>query len=207
MNESRIELDAGQILRDSWKTFYRDGGLWIAAAVVFFLILSISEGIPFLPWVVFGPLLLGLYKMARTALISGRADFMDLFWGFQRFLPAFLTNVVVSLFVVIGLCLLIIPGLVVGLLYLPVYLFIVDRNLDFWQAMESSRKMVLANFTQWLKLGLVLMALNLAGTLALVVGLLVTVPMSVIAVTLAYDLQQRAAEPIPLHDIPDEPLA
>jgi uncharacterized membrane protein len=57
--------------------------------------------------------------------------------------------------------------------------------------------MVWNNFKRWLVLGLVIVAVNLAGLLCCAIGLLATIPFSYLLVTLAYEeelLAQRKVE-------------
>jgi uncharacterized membrane protein len=63
---------------------------------------------------------------------------------------------------------------------------VIDRRLDFWPAMELSRRTVNPRWFGYFALVLLVALLNLAGALALGVGLLVTIPLSFCAVTAAY---------------------
>jgi len=145
------------------------------------------------PLVLGGPMALGLYKMARKAVNGQPVEFGDLFSGFQRFLDAFLANLIMSIFTMAGTILCVIPGLFIGLMYMLTYLFMLDDNLAFWDAMEASRKMVMNNTWQWILLGLVLFLFNLVGMLACCVGMFVTGPVSLLVITLAYDMERQAA--------------
>ena len=64
---------------------------------------------------------------------------------------------------------------------------IVDKRLDFWPAMQLSRRMVAKHW--WKVFGLVLLSLLLSflGLLALVVGLFVATPIGWLAATYAYE--------------------
>lgn len=204
MNPSRVVFSSGDLLDQSWRIFKNNLGPLLGGFV-----LMMAPGVPanifyygsynwdwpsYLIWLsqlvqfaLYGPLMLGYYKMVHCAVAGHRVEFRDLFYGFSRFWPAFLAYFVIALFTAIGMLFCIIPGMLVTLVYLPVYLIILDGEDDFWKAMESSRKMVMDNFSQWLKLGVVLFLLNLAGMLLCCVGILVTAPMTYIVIALAYD--------------------
>lgn len=213
MNPSRVVFSSGDLLDQSWRIFKNNLGPLLGGFVLmmatggpsnFFSYGSYNWDWPsYLPWlsqlvqfVLYGPLMLGYYKMVRSAVTGQRVEFMDLFYGFSRFWPAFLAYFVSALFSIIGMLFCIIPGMLVALVYLPVYLFILEGENDFWKAMESSRKMVMNNFAQWLLLGLVLLLFNLVGMLLCCVGMFVTAPMTSIVIALAYDLERGL-------DIPD----
>jgi hypothetical protein len=61
---------------------------------------------------------------------------------------------------------------------------IIDRGLDFWNAMEISRKVVWMHWWQILLLMIVLTVLTVIGILPICVGLLITIPVA--SATLAY---------------------
>ena len=76
-------------------------------------------------------------------------------------------------FTLVGFCLLILPGIYLGVAYLFTYLLlIVDQKLDFWTAMEVSRRVVTTQWWRVLGLGLVgILFLLLGLSLFLVVGI------------------------------------
>ena len=80
----------------------------------------------------------------------------------------------------------IIPGVYLGVAYLFATYLVVDRRLDFWPAMELSRHTVNPRWFHYFAFMQLLALLNLAGALLLGLGLLVTIPVSFCAVTVAY---------------------
>mgnify|MGYP001109631286 CR=1 FL=1 len=113
-------------------------------------------------------------------------EFRDFFAGFQYFLPLLLLSLITSIFIAIGILLLIIPGIYLAVAYLFSSYLVVDRGLDFWPAMELSRRTIHPRWFSFFAFVLLLVLLNLAGAIALGVGLLVTIPLSFCAVTVAY---------------------
>ena len=86
----------------------------------------------------------------------------------------------------IGFILLIIPGIYLSVGYLFVTMLIIDKRMQFWQAMETSRKIVTKKWWSFLGLIILLGLLNFVGALLLGIGLLVTVPWSVCILGAAY---------------------
>lgn len=140
--------------------------------------------------VLLGPFLLGMYKINLALARNQEATFGDILAGFENFLPAFIVNILVHLAFLLGVSLLLIPGLLVLLTYSLSYLFLLEKNLGIWDAMESSRKMVWRNKKWWITFGAMLLAINVAGLLCFVVGLAATVPYSSLLITLAYEEEQ-----------------
>ncbi len=88
--------------------------------------------------------------------------------------------------IILGLVVLIVPGiyLTVGYVFAP--WFVLDRRVGFWEAMELSRHAVQPHWFELFGLVMMIILLNLLGALALGVGLLVTIPVSWCALTAAY---------------------
>jgi uncharacterized membrane protein len=125
--------------------------------------------------------------IVSAKLLQGQApEFRDFFAGFAFFFPLLLLSVVAGLLIGIGTLLLIIPGVYLAVAYFFAANLVVDRRLDFWPAMELSRNTVHPRWFSFFVFVLLLVVLNLVGTLFLGLGLLVTIPVSFGAVTAAY---------------------
>ena len=64
---------------------------------------------------------------------------------------------------------------------------LLDKNIDLWSALETSRKLITKKWFSFFALILVLILINFAGLLMCGLGLLVTAPWSVCAVVAAYE--------------------
>ena len=136
--------------------------------------------------IVIGPLMAGLYYSVQRAMNIGSFEVGDLFKGFSVFVPAMVAGLLISVFTIIGFILCIFPGFIVQMMYKMTYLFILDRKMDFWPAMEASRKLYFANFWSLTLLYIVEGFLMFAGILACYVGVFFTLPLTVVMTTLAY---------------------
>ncbi len=67
------------------------------------------------------------------------------------------------------------------------YQFVIFHKMKFWDAMEASRKITSKKFLHFIGFGLLLSLFNLGGMLALGVGLLFTVPVSMIAIYTSFE--------------------
>jgi uncharacterized membrane protein len=175
-----VEVRAGHWIGEGWALVTADLGNYVLLALVF-AVLSAA-----VPVILQGPLIAGFHIFTMKKLMGCRAEFADLFLGFNFFVPTLVASIVIALFVFGGTLLCVIPGLVVAAMYKFTYLFIVDKRMDFWPAMQASHAVVKRDYVGF-TLFLLLMALvNLLGALCCIVGIFVTIPVTFAAITVAY---------------------
>jgi len=110
------------------------------------------------------------------------------FSGFShRFVQLFLAGFVTSLLTWLGFLCLLLPGVYLLAAWMFTLPLVMDKKLDFWSAMELSRKVVTKHWFKLLGFGIVLMLLEFAGMLALVVGVFVMSPLVLAALMYAYE--------------------
>jgi uncharacterized membrane protein len=88
--------------------------------------------------------------------------------------------------VCIGTIFCIVPGLMAAAAFHFTYLFIVDKRMDFWPAMQASHAVVKQDYFGFIMFLIVLALVNMLGFLCCLVGMLVTFPVSIAAVAVAY---------------------
>lgn len=115
-------------------------------------------------------------------------------WHPQPFLQYLAAKLLTGVVVVLGFLLLVIPGVILALMFLFSEYLVVDRKLGPLEAMAESKRITSGH--KWKLLGLagLLVLMNLAGLLCLIVGLLVTIPVSALAMVHAYRLLARNAQ-------------
>lgn len=196
MNESPEEFDFPQdeasnkaLLTRGFGLFWEHKRLLVGAHLILVAIVFLGDyllqGIG--GNVLLGPFLLGMYKMDLAIVRNKETHLGELLTGFENFLPAFVANILIQVAFLIGLSLLVIPGLLVLLTYTTTYLFLLEKKPGMWDAMEASRKLIWGNRKRWLTLGVMILGINLAGLLFFLVGLLVTIPYTHLLITMAYD--------------------
>jgi GYF domain 2 len=112
----------------------------------------------------------------------------DAFSGFSlAFLPLLLGGLVGTSLTVLGFILLIIPGIYLSIAYLFTWLLIIDKKMDFWAALEVSRRVISAQW--WQMFGLILLAIPflILGLICLLVGVFVAVVLISAAIIYAYE--------------------
>ncbi len=128
------------------------------------------------------------YFCVAFQIARGRPKtFGDFFGGFRKFLPVLLTSLVSSLLIFIGLILFLIPGIYLAVAYMFSQALVIDKHMDFWSAMETSRRVISKKWFSFLGLGLLLFLLILVGLLALGVGALVAIPLVSCIIAAAYE--------------------
>lgn len=105
----------------------------------------------------------------------------------SHFLPLLLAGAIVSTLTGIGLVLLIGPGLLVLTCYIFTPLLILEKNMSFWEAMETSRKTVLNMGSHNMGVLLALVVANFLATILFLFPLLLTLPITTNALSEIYD--------------------
>ncbi len=186
------ELQIGEYLRTGWRAFCQYPQGYVLFTLLYLAIIFVISR----PWgigwlaaaVIHEPLIAGFIIVTVKLLQEKGPTFGDFFGGFRfgHFLPLVLLGLVSRVLITLGLILLVIPGLYLAVSYIFATLMVVDRHLDFWPAMETSRRTITPRWFSFFAPLLLLVLLNLAGLLALGVGLLVSIPVTWAALVAAY---------------------
>ncbi len=138
---------------------------------------------------------IGFIQITLKFLDKKKPKYEDLFY-YKPILNYFLTSFLTGLIVIGGLILLIIPGIYLAIrLKYAVYL-VVDKNLGPIEAIKAGWKITHGNVWNLFFFGILLFLINVLGALCLLLGLFVTVPLSMLATTFVYRkllLQSKAA--------------
>ena len=148
---------------------------------------------------VWGPLMGGLMFYFLKKIRREPATVETAFCGFgHRFLHLFLAGFVTSLLTWLGFLCLLLPGVYLLAAWMFTLPLVIDKRLDFWSAMELSRKVVTKHWFKFFGFGIVLMLLEFVGMLAFVVGVFLMSPLVLAALMYAYeDIFGQAALTVP----------
>jgi uncharacterized membrane protein len=125
----------------------------------------------------------------------------DLLSGVNYFFEYVLAAIVYNVIVFIGFLLFIIPGIIWSIKYQFFTYLIVDKRMSPMQALKESARITQGQKMDLFLFSCVAIVLNLAGALALGVGLLITMPLTSLA--LAHIFRKLSAEPnIEVQNIP-----
>ncbi|MHA7134144.1 DUF2189 domain-containing protein [Oerskovia turbata] len=125
---------------------------------------------------------------ARGALdeTQGRKPDVGAFFRIANVGNVLLAAFLVAVMTIIGTFLCILPGIAVAIFSAFVYFFTLDKEQDAITAIKSSWSLVAKNFGSVFLLLLALFGINILGFLVCLIGLLVTLPLSYIALAYAY---------------------
>jgi NhaP-type Na+/H+ or K+/H+ antiporter len=207
------EFQPMEYMRQGWRLFWEYPGGFVLFLV---LTIAIQAALNFLPQflsilasLVSCILTMGFIMVALKLLRKDPPSFGDFFSAFKYTVPLLLMYLVVAAFIVIGAIpvvgvLSIIGALKANIIMVLVVIFImitifclvsiyfyapfliVHRQMGFWAAMELSRQAAKRHWTRIINLIVLMTLINIAGILLLLVGLLVTVPWTYCAMTVAY---------------------
>ncbi|MGD0816427.1 MAG: protein kinase [Verrucomicrobiota bacterium] len=135
-----------------------------------------------------GPLAGGLC-MFFLKRIRGEATTVDTaFSGFSnRFLHLFLGSFVPLTLTVLGFICFILPGVYLLVAWTFTLPLVIDKGLDFWSAMELSRKTVTRHWWKFFGFVILLLLLRLFGIVAFLVGFFIAVPIVKASMMYAYE--------------------
>jgi uncharacterized membrane protein len=175
-----VTAKPGAWIGAGWDMVKADLGNYVLVGLIFIVLNGV------VPLILQGPLLVGFHLYCIKRLAGRNAEIGDLFKGFNYFVPALVASILIAIFSAVGFVLCIIPGLVVAAMYKFTYLFVLDKRMDFWPAMQASHAVVRNDYFGF-TMFLILMALvNILGALCCIVGILVSIPVTVAAITVAY---------------------
>ncbi|MCE1273321.1 MAG: hypothetical protein LWW75_02190 [Chlorobiales bacterium] len=182
--------DFGAALRKGMEMFKEHIGEFAGFTLILMLVSALSSrlagGSSLIVSIASIPLFAGFMIGTFKLLAGHELHFNDLFSGYRYFLPLALAGMASSLIVAAGMVLLIVPGIYFLVSYLFVSALVVDYGMEFWQAMETSRKLVSRHWLRLFVFVLLILSINLLGLLALGIGLLVTIPVTSCAVAVVY---------------------
>lgn len=192
MMEGKADVKFGEWIQQGWELYRANIGVWIVASLLAIVISVATIGI------LSGPMMAGLIWMALAMLDrkDSKPEIGDVFKGFDCFLQSFLFCLVwgvimlaisvISLIPCLGSLVVILISIVLETVLMFGLFLIVDRKMEFWPASMLSLKVVKSNFFPFLGLLVVAMLIGHVGAIACGIGVIVTMPISVCILAVAY---------------------
>ncbi len=203
--ERDYTLDIGSCLRRGWALVRSDFWPLVGITALVLALLGTasssfrenSSGVTsVLAPLIIGPLLGGLCLHFLKKIRGEPTNIETVFSGFRtHFLQLFLGGFVALTLIGLGFFCLVLPGVYLFVAWMFALPLIIDKRLDFWPAMELSRKTISRHWFNFLGFIVILGLLNLAGLVALAVGLFIAAPVAVAALMYAYEDIFAADEP------------
>ncbi len=206
------QLSIGAVVKEAWeKVSGNKGALWIGVAIYivahfvisFVLGLFIGGDAPApsaaaqmpqpgasladtLTSLLTLPLAVGLVLLG-VAVASGRqAVPTSIFSWYDRFLKLVLTSILMTILILIGTFLLVLPGIYLAVSYQFALPLVADKGLGPWEAMETSRKIVSRKWFTFFGLGLVAGLVTTGSLILLGIPLIWVLPACLIGLGIIY---------------------
>jgi len=176
--------------RDTWDTFRREPLMLVLAWLVVVAVSIVSLGL------LAGVVSVGYIDMIRQTQRGEPVALGVLFSRFDTLVSSAVAAILVFLGVMIGMFLLVLPGLLVALFACFSLHAIAFENVGGIEALQRSYAVVKANFLNVLVLLLAVSVAQAVGGMV-VFGVLLTGPLSLIALTLGYERLAGGSAPAP----------
>ena len=205
MNKS---LSVGEVLRFAWKAF-KDNALILVLLTLFAFVIQFLFGIPcavqedaanqgqenvsalcslfsLLHFIVNVLVTMGFATVGLIASGGEKVTFGDFFKKFNRFFHFLVAMILYSVIVVIGLILLIFPGIIWGLKYSMYPFMVLDKGAFGWTALKLSDQATYGYKWDLFGIYAALIIITIAGALAIGLGLFIAIPLTWIAQAYVY---------------------
>jgi hypothetical protein len=176
------------VLRETWAVFQKNALTFVLAALVATFLSAVTLGI------LAGPLFVGFIDLVRRARQGEAVQMGELFNRFDSFASSVIATFLIVIAVAIGCSLLVLPGLLIALFSGYTLQAIAYERLSAFDSIKRSVQIVRAHFVNTLVLFLLVSVVQTLGGSALL-GVLLTMPLSLIALSVAYE--QLASAPAP----------
>jgi uncharacterized membrane protein len=182
-----VSIDPVGALKAGWPLVQRNPGALIGGFVVIGVLNVVVQAIhipvvsPIISFVASVFLMAGYFSIALNVLDNRPAAIGDLFKPVPQLSSMLAVNFITSVAVIIGMVLLVIPGLILAILLGFAPLLVLEQNMAPMDALKRSVDLSKPLFGKLIVFGIVAGIVNFIGALLMGLGLLVTVPMTIMA--------------------------
>lgn len=191
----------GEVLSEAWHQVSGFKGTYWGALLIYMGIVIVTSGVfgflgedsvmmGIISQIVIGlisyPLAAGLMMIAIKRSVGLPTNAFMIFDYYPKTIPIFLLYLLMMVLIVIGLILLILPGIYLAVAYTMALPLLVEKNMGIWEALETSRKSITACWFRFFGLVLIGMIILMVSAIPLGIGLIWTLPFISIAVGIVY---------------------
>lgn len=145
------------------------------------------------------PMFMGIHIMGMRHAENKSVSAGSIFGYFNKIPAIFLCYLMMVIMIVLGSVLLILPGIYLMYAYMFAMPLVVEKNLPAWRALEISRKALTRIWFRFFGFVLLLMLINVIAMIPLGIGMIWSVPWSVLTMSMVYT-KLFGAEPHTLAD-------
>jgi len=129
---------------------------------------------------------MGVIKILLNFCDNKKNNFSILFSQYRLFFIYLLTTIIYFIIVLLGLILFIIPGIYLGIRFVFFEYFIIDKKMGVIKSLKESWRATKGNFWGLFAFSVVALTINILGAFVLLLGLFVTIPITMIAWVFIY---------------------
>ena len=189
-----IDLSIGTIVNEGYAYFKRRMGFYISMALVFIIVMVavylICEKLG--TWGNIIARLIEIYisagviKIILDDLNGKEPELADMFTAYDVYINFLIAGILYGLIVAVGTLALIVPGIILAIMFQFYKYAIIDKKLGITESLNYSKE--LTRGYKWTIFGIdiVLILINLGGALLFLVGLIFTIPITMIAEAIMY---------------------
>lgn len=152
----------------------------VAFSVVMELVIQLGLNLIIMP-IAMGIAILGIKRSVDAPIIAG-----SIFGYFSKMFSLLATLILMYIMIVIGLLLLVLPGIYLAVAYYMAMPLVVEKGMSPWQALETSRKAITHRWFSVFGLFLILGIIVFVSAIPLGLGMIWTLPMMIIAFGILY---------------------
>ena len=145
---------------------------------------------------------IGIINVYLRIYRGERIEVKNLFLSWDIFWKSIIGGILVSLTVLVGFILLIVPGLIWMFTYYFYSYIIIEKAVGPIEAMKTSRKITVGDRWHLVGFTIVVVLANIVGAMIVGIGLLVSIPLTSLATVWVYKkLQEKKLDSVPEHGI------
>ena len=201
------DLSVGHLFSRGWETFKANFWLSLGIAVLYLVLTSLGSGgaghggfsgfLNLVGFVIAGPLTAGVYNVYLRMARGESVEFASMFDGFKQMGKSVGVYWLMLLATIVGFVLLVVPGIVLGLGLLPAMFLVLDGNLGVMDTLKRSWEMTNGYKWQLFLVALAVVGINILGLVALVIGVFITMTVTMLIFAAAYD-ELAGAKAVPV---------
>lgn len=149
-SKSHSIMNHSQIIALAKQNFSRVWGMSFLATLLYSLLNSATQSL----YIFYGPLAYGYTDYIRQTIDTGNTDLNPLISGFNRFVETMVAGLLYVIIVCIGLCLLIVPGIIAAIGLSMTFIIMADNpNISGVDAIKKSWEIMKGNKTDYFLFG------------------------------------------------------
>ena len=124
------------------------------------------------------PILAGIILMGVQRSVDADTNATSVFNHYGKVIPLTILTIVMSILIMLGFMLLVLPGLYLAVAYMMAMTLMIDRDMGVWESMEASRKAISKHWFKVFFLYLLLWLLMMVASLPFLIGLIWVLPLA-----------------------------